>query len=424
MASLAVFALSGCAAGGTALPNRGQMTLPVHRATGSGTETLLYTFQNNGYDGVSPLTTPYIDSSGALYGEDVSGGTGRLGAIYKLTPKSGKYTETILHSFMGYSGDGEDPEGQITGDKSGALYGTTYGGVDYGTVFKLIPKGSSYNEDILYSFKSFPDGANPTGGVITDKKGDLFGTTTAGGTFAGDCGASGGCGIVFELVRQGATYKESVLYTFVGQGKGDGSGPIADLIMDSKGALYGTTEFGGSAGYGTIFRLKKSAGVYKETVLHTFAGPSGSDGYNPEGRLILDKHGILYGTANSGGTASCGCGMAFEIHTNGKGYRDIDDLQGYGGGSAMRASALAFGANGVLYGTTYQGGTADVGLIFSLTPSKSGYTYNVLHDFGASGDGSGPYAGLVADGSGHYFGTTVGGGSGGSPGGTVFEFTL
>jgi uncharacterized repeat protein (TIGR03803 family) len=325
---------------------------------------------------------------------------------------------------MGGSGDGQDPFGEVTGDKSGAIYGTTYGGVDYGTVFKLTPHGSGYSESILYSFQSFPDGAGPSGGVILGKNGELFGTTTVGGTLSGSCGSSGGCGTVFKLVRHGTHYKESVIYTFVGQSKNDGSQPIADLVMDSKGALYGTTEYGGTSGYGTVFRLKPSHGAYKETVLHNFSGATGQDGVNPEGRLTLDKRGNLYGTTNTGGAASCQCGLVFEIKTSGKDYRKLFSIQGSSGGSAMRASAIAFGANGTLYGTVYQGGYADVGVLFSLTPSNSGYAYNVLHQFGGtSDDGWGPFAGIVADGHGHYFGTTVGGGSGGSPAGTVFEFT-
>jgi uncharacterized repeat protein (TIGR03803 family) len=408
---------AGCAQSSGVLPKGLPQSTSVRHASGSGSYTLPWSFAADGSQGSAPSTTPYVDGAGALYGQNGGGGANRLGTVYKLTPNgSGGYTETTLHSFAGGSGDGQDPDGEITGDSSGAIYGTTYGGVDAGTVFKFTPTGSGYTYSVIYSFKDNPDGAGPQGGVIVGKKGELFGTTSVGG--AGAC--YHGCGVAFKMARHGKTYKESVIYTFGGPLGGDGATPLASLVMDNKGALYGTTEYGGSLGQGTVFQLKPHKGKYKETVLHSFAGPSGGDGQNPEGRLILDAHGYLYGTANTGGVGSCDCGMVFKVGTNGKHYSIIASFQGGGSGNHTRAAALALGANGILYGTAYQGGEFDSGLLYALAPVRSGYSETILHNFGGAYDGAGPYAGVVADGKGHYFGTTVGGGVGD---GAVFEFT-
>ncbi|PYX58184.1 MAG: hypothetical protein DMG76_09955 [Acidobacteria bacterium] len=201
--------------------------------------------------------------------------------------------ETVLHSFMGPP-DGAGPSAGLIMDKAGNLYGTAGGGsYGYGTVFKLDTSG---NETMLYSFTNVPDGAYPSAGLIMDKAGNLYGTTTGGG--AGNCVLLGvsGCGAVFKLDTTG---NETVLYRFTNVP--DGTLPYAGLIMDKAGNLYGTTEFGGDGscdfgvGCGTVFRLDTTG---NEIVLYSFMGPP--DGAIPLAGLIMDKAGNLYGTTYGG----------------------------------------------------------------------------------------------------------------------------
>ncbi|MGH6847527.1 MAG: choice-of-anchor tandem repeat GloVer-containing protein [Methylocella sp.] len=256
-------------------------------------ETVMHSFTGRPSDGSGPLAGLIADSSGNLYGTTDVGGASNEGTVFKLSQGG---TETVLHTFTGGS-DGAFPQAGLIADSSGNLYGTTQdgGALGQGTVFRLSPGGT---ETVLYSFcPSFPscsDGAIPHAGLIADSKGNLYGTTFGGGAATG-CGGFGGCGVVFK-VSPGGT--ETVLYSFTGTD--DGANPQAGLIADSSGNLYGTTEFGGGLstqdcpfGCGVVFKLSPSG---TETVLHSFAG--GSDGVNPLAGLIADSSGNLYGTTS------------------------------------------------------------------------------------------------------------------------------
>jgi uncharacterized repeat protein (TIGR03803 family) len=236
------------------------------------------------------------DAAGNLYGTTQYGGTnGGFGTVFKLDA-AGKLT--LLHSFAG-TPDGEDPYAGLLRDKLGNLYGTTqYGGTGggFGTVFKLDAAGKL---TLLHSFSGTPDGENPLAGLLRDGAGNLYGTTKYGGT-------GGGYGTVFKLSAKG---KLILLYSFTGTP--DGENPYARLIRDASGNLYGTTFYGGTSGYGTVFKLDTAG---KLTILHSFN--SAPDGANPLGGLILDKAGNLYGTTSDGGDLSCGfsgCGTVFKI---------------------------------------------------------------------------------------------------------------
>lgn len=263
----------------------------VFKLAPDGSETALHTF-SGGSDGVGPMASLVMDKAGNLYGTTEYGGVANGGTVFKVTPSG---SETVLHSF-GSGTDGAYPIfGSLLLDKKGNIYGTTsVGGTPgVGIVFKLSPKGK---ETVLYEFKNGDDGATPYGGLIADKSGNLYGTTTAGGT-SGD-------GIVFKLGT-----KETVLYAF--KGGNDGAAPSGGLIADKTGNLYGTTYSGGASGLGTVFALAPNG---KEQVLHTFAG--GSDGANPASALIADSKGNLYGTTQHGGSTGCGgagCGTVFAI---------------------------------------------------------------------------------------------------------------
>jgi uncharacterized repeat protein (TIGR03803 family) len=346
------------------------------------TETVLYGFAGGG-DGSRPIAGLIFDKSGAMYGTTESGGVSALGTVFKLTPPApgqSQWTETILYSFAG-GVDGSLPIAGLIFDKRGALYGTTYDGMydgvssGGGTVFKLTPpaKGQTqWTKTILHNFAGGSDGVYPLAGLIFDKSGALYGTTYDGG---------GSLGTVFKLTppAPGQTqWTETVLYSF--GGGTDGSHPNASLIFDSGGGLYGTTRSGGGvSNAGTVFKLTPPApgqSQWTETVLYSFAG--GSDGADPYADLIFDLSGALYSTTYDGG----------------------------------------FNA-----GTACQGGGC--GVVFKLTPPAQGqtqWTKTVLYSFTGGSDGSNPYAGLIFNTSGALYGTTQTGG-GVSNAGTVFKLT-
>jgi uncharacterized repeat protein (TIGR03803 family) len=222
-------------------------------------------------------------------------------------------------------------------------------------------------------------------------------------------GGAGNQGAVFELVKSGNSYTENVLYSFAG-GTSDGASPNGGLIADGNGNLFGTTTFGGAGNQGTVFELVKSSSSYTEKVLYSFAG--GSDGANPYGTLIMDGNGNLFGTTDHGGGS--GVGTVFEMVKNGSGYNAPTILHSFADGSD--GAFLQFGViadgNGDLFGTTNQGGNASSdGTVFELVKGVSGYTKITLYSFaGGTSDGAGPYGTLFMDGNGNLFGATHGGG--------------
>jgi uncharacterized repeat protein (TIGR03803 family) len=286
----------------------------VYKLTPSGsgyTKNTLYEFGSHPGDGKVPSSFgPLVaDATGALYGTTIAGGN-KFGTIFKLTLSGSIYTESIVHDFTG--GNGAFPIGGML-LKGGALYGTSEGNADGGSVWKLTPSGAGYRFKVLYAFKGAPDGDNPDGTPIADNSGALYGSTVAGGT--GAC--STGCGTVFRLTPSGSGYTETILYSF--QGVPDGTNPIAGVIADSRGDLYGTTDLGGSTGYnnscfpngcGTVFKLTPSGSVYTETSF-AFDDLDGSIAIAGLTRV----NGNLYGVTQSGydGSPTTFYGIAFKI---------------------------------------------------------------------------------------------------------------
>jgi uncharacterized repeat protein (TIGR03803 family) len=318
-----------------------------------------------------------------------------LGAV---GPTHGQ-TETVLYSFAG-DPDGANPDYVTPAlKKAGNLYGTTPNGgaYGYGTVFEVTPSGL---EAILYSLNpgNGTDGNGPAAGVVRDAKGNLYGTTEFGGVYS--------YGTVFEVTPLGT---ETILHSF--GASGDGSFPFAGLVLDKKGNLYGTTDFGGAHGNGTVFKLTRSG---TETILHSF-GSGNRDGCNPYSRVILDEKGNLYGT-----TLNCGAydgGTVFKLTPSGR--KTILWSFGKGTDGNTPIGDLVFDKEGNLYGTTEYGGAYTVGTVFEVTPSG---TETILHSFNHNGsDGNTPYAGLVFDEEGNLYGTTRYGGAYNA--GTVFELT-
>jgi len=290
-------------------------------ASGEWTLTSLYTF--SGFDGGVPLSNLTLDSTGNLYGTAYAGGLtvcyNGCGVVFELSPSSnGTWKETVLHKFN--QTDGSYPESGLIIDKAGNLYGTaTAGGnlncsgfdfVGCGLVFELSPRSSGeWGETVLRTFTGINGGWQPFDSLTFDAQGNLYGTTALGGTDTHEPGCNVGCGLVFELSRSSSgDWNEEVLYSFTGAD--DGANPAANVVFDSAGNLYGTTQYDGDGGQGTVFKLlPSSSGSWNFQVLTTFNGFL--LGALPESGLLVDAAGNLYGTTPYGGGQ--GWGTVFEI---------------------------------------------------------------------------------------------------------------
>jgi uncharacterized repeat protein (TIGR03803 family) len=279
-----------------------------HNLDGSWTDTVLNVFA--GADGVHPDAGLIRDAAGNLYGTTIVGGNFNCnsqqgcGVVFELTPNpDGTWTESVLYTFNGGT-DGALPTARLAFDAAGNLYGTTAagGGANAGTVFRLTPSGGAWIETVLHAFTG-GDGAVPIGGLILDATGNLYGTTSSGGSSA--CG----CGVVFKLKHgSGGGWTERLLHSFTG-GR-DGANPVAGLIRDTAGNLYGAAQFGGAYGDGVVFQLTPTSTGWREKVLHTFAE---QPGLQPVGGLTLDKAGNLYGSTTRCGPSYTCLGVIFEI---------------------------------------------------------------------------------------------------------------
>jgi uncharacterized repeat protein (TIGR03803 family) len=298
--------------------------------------------------------------------------------VFELSPNGGGWTETILYRFSGGS-DGIYPNGSLVFDAAGDLFGTTNqgGAYGYGTVFELSPQhGGGWTEKVLYSFGYGPDGQNPAAGLVMDRAGNLYGTTALGGIYY-NCYQGVSCGTVFELSPQpGGNWTETVLHSF-GNGT-DGQYPLAGLIVDSSGNLFGTTESGGpynncpygfSPSCGTVFELSPTpGGGWTEAVIHSFG--NGTDGQVPEAGLTFDTAGNLYGTTQYGGTYLYG-GTVFELSPNDAGGWTEAVLHSFGNapdGMFPYYGGVVLDAAGNVYGTTASGGDYYTGIVFKISP--------------------------------------------------------
>jgi uncharacterized repeat protein (TIGR03803 family) len=390
-------------------------------------ETVLHTFQ--GRPGQYPDSNLVLDAAGNLYGTTSSGGSsactggdGGCGVVFKLTRTSSRWVYSILYVFEGVP-DGAYPSNLVF-DASGNLYGTTSAGGDSkscvdgcGTVFKLAPASGGWTESVLYRFKGAKDGETPVAGVVFDNAGNLYGTTVNGGT-----GCRFSCGTVFELSPgSDGGWTEKILHNFHGaDGNTDGAYPESGLTIDlSTGNLYGTTSGGGNARYGTVFELSRGSARWKETILHAFQG--GSDGQFPANVVFAAPHN-LYGTA--GPISQDGCGTFFEL-TPGGGKKVLYRFKCIGKDTGGPGE-ITLGPAGDVYGATMSE-TGDLnGTVFKLSRDSGGrWTFNALHHFSGGRDGEAPN-GVIPDTTGtHVYGTTFFGGNAPYDDGlgVVFELT-
>jgi uncharacterized repeat protein (TIGR03803 family) len=399
-------------------------------------EAVLYSFGASATDGLVASAGLVFDSAGNLYGTTTDGGANKKGTVFELSPGTGGgWTEKILYNFGATSTDAVAPNAALVFDSKGNLYGTSSlgGTIGKGTVFELSLAAGKWTEKVLWNFGlTITDGEIPEAGLVFDSKGNLYGTTIQGGANTTWAAGAGGWGTVFELSPGTGAWTEKVLYAFGYLSQTDGYFPTAGVIFDSAGNLYGTTSDGGSGqdldGGGSVFELSPTTtGPWKETVLYSFGGGS-PNGYSPQGGLVRDAAGNLYGTAHSGGNGFGLDGTVFEISPQAGGGWSETVLHSFGAyetDGINPTSGLLFDAKGNLYGTTYAGGANQAGMVYELSPQTSGgWTEQALYNFGATAtDAAHPYAGLIFDTAGRLYGTTQSGGTHGSlsTGGTVFE---
>jgi uncharacterized repeat protein (TIGR03803 family) len=408
------------------------------------TEKVLHSFNNNGSDGYQPESGVSFDAVGNLFGTTQLGGTGACtglslqsgcGTVYVLVPRSnGDWIEKVLHSFILNGKDGLEPAGNgLIFDASGNLYGTTVAGGtsadcpnDYlgtsgcGTVFAMVRKSKTGFSPpvILHNFdgdNEGVDGTLPLGAPTFDSAGNLYGTTSAGGT--------SGYGMAFKLTRKaGAPWDETDMYDFYD----NGIDPAGSLIFDADGDLYGLAAGGGQYHEGAVFELTPNTqGGWSEELLHSFG--HGTDGFQPLGSLIFDKAGNLYGVT-TGAVGEFGTVFELTPGTGGTWTETVLHVFTKNGTDGLGPNGpLVMDASGNLYGTTVAGGSGTCsggcGAVYELSPQAGGtWSETILYSFLNNGaDGIGPTSGLTFDSSGNLYGVTSGGGVNGN--GTVYEVT-
>ena len=316
----------------------------VFKIDAQGNETVMYSFLGQS-DGFEP-TSLIWGSNGDFYGTTSGGGVSNRGTVFKLDSAG---SETVLYSFAGFPTDGDAPIGKLVRDVEGNLYGTTFMGglTNQGTVFKL---DTADNETVLHSLGSGVDGSFPWAGLIQDALGNLYGGTVDGGTRS--------YGTVFRVSPSGM---EGLIYNF---SITTGDSPYGGLVRDDLGKLYGTTEYNGPAQNGMVYRID---GPGKVTTLYAFAGKK--DGANPIGGLVRDTAGNFYGTTFAGGGTGCGgpgCGTVYKLDSTGK-ETVLCRFSGGQDGSQPEGTLLLDTA-GNLYGTTSTGGAYGWGTVFEIKP--------------------------------------------------------
>lgn len=407
------------------------LSLAVAQSARAQTFSVIHNF-SGGLDGANPYAGVTMDRGGNLYGTTYAGGSRHLGTVYQLKRAGSGWIANGLYSFTGGPNDGLEPLARVVFGPDGSLYGTASQGgsvadcgeLGCGMVFKLQPPATfcrsvscPWTETILYFFQGNSDGFFPTGELVFDHAGNLYGTT--------ELGASGGS--AYELTPSGNTWTESVVFDFTSR---TGYEPYSGLISDNAGNLYGTTQTGGVYFQGTVFRLTQSGSGWTLSVPYNFMDES--DGGNPNAGVVLDQSGNIYGATTSAGQG--GGGTVFELSPSGDDwvfsllygftanfYGNCPNPGRQRNSGPGPAAPLTMDAAGNLYGTTACDGAHQMGNIFKLTPSSGGWIYTSLYDFTGGQDGAYPLSNVIMDESGNLYGTASAGGS--SNNGVVWEIT-
>jgi len=352
----------------------------VYKVTASGTLHVLQSFDFT--DGFSPETGVTRDASGNLYGTTFQGGASSdeycqagCGVAFSLVNSGSGYHFSLLHKFGATMNDGEWPSG-FTMDSSGNLFGTTEAGgpgscrygvtapFGCGTVYKLTKTASGFTYRVIYDFQGGSDGGDPVGGVAIDSSGNVFGTTSRGGH---GCHSSieTGCGTVFELTPSGSNYTKTTIYEFGGKKNGDGAYPQTNIILDSAGFIYGTTQQGG----GTVYKLIKCSAVtcaypYKVYWLDDLSNTGSASESSVPSALVEDSAGHLYGTTTPTGYGAAG-GTAFEVNASDGSMTTIFEFGNSTLGLNPSGSLVIYNTDD-LYGVTESGGSHEGGTIYQL----------------------------------------------------------
>ena len=325
-----------------------------------------------------------------------------------------------LNQLVTFNGkNGNNPGGKLAMDGAGNIYGTTfYGGrfADFGpgTVYRLTNKDSGWAFTTLYDFTGYNDGKNPWGGVTLGPDGALYGTTYGGGLY--------GYGVVFKLQPPPTECKtatcywtETVIHNFTGGS--DGSAPQGVLVFDSAGNLYGSTIAGGEGSHGVVYELSPAQGSWNISILHAFIG--GSDGSGPEDGVAIDRSGNIYGTTFLGGADSAG--VIYQLVHGQSGWTENILHSFAGGDDGIYPTALAIDPSGNLFGGTTEGGANKSGTVFELQPSGGGFSYSIIYQFGTLfGGPCDAECGYTLDSAGNLYGA---GDGGTGEGGVVFELS-
>ncbi|HEX8814711.1 MAG TPA: choice-of-anchor tandem repeat GloVer-containing protein [Terriglobales bacterium] len=331
------------------------------RSDGSWQESVLHDFRGD-RDGAYPYGTMVFDSYGNLYGTLVGGPSSGAG-VFKLSSGTKGWSNARIYT------DGAGPGLMI--DSLGNLYGEMGPGEQKGGAIGELSKGAGgWNYTALFSFDG-TDGLTPEAPPIWDTKGDMLGTTLAGGIYGAPCWTYSGCGVVFKMTPDGnGTWTYRVLHTFASS-KDDGQSPSGGLVMDKLGNVYGTTDLGGRYDNGTVFKLAETGGHWEMTQIYDF--PNCKYGCLPSGNLIFDTAGNLYGVA-SGGLPDCGytCGVVFKLTPQENGKWKYSVLHKFSGpDGALPGYGLAIDNQGNLFGVTSSGGKYNFGVAFEISTTPS-----------------------------------------------------
>ncbi len=403
-------------------------------STAQTSEAVIHQF--TGPDGIDPNGELLVDSSGNIFGTTQNGGTGTActggcGVVFEISPKSGGgWQYRVIHDFQNQP-DGATPRTSLSMDASGNIYGTTmYVGTaafdcsgGCGTIFMLSPSATGHwSETVLYRFQSLADGREPIDGVTIDAHGNLYGVTQFSDNDTPYIGE------LYELSPGGGKWTFTTLHNFLPGGT-DGDYPLAGVVLDAAGNLYGNTQFGGNTsgcyqqGCGVIYELSPSSnGTWTESILYVFQNLAGDGGSIPSGRIALDSAGNIYGTTEYGGyiSSNCpapGCGTLFKLANNG-GTWTRTTLHFFGDNTFDGKNPLGpvtLDSAGNVYGTTQFGGdnlsqTIPHGIVFKASTNGTGNTYAPLHSFNTIAGGEIPWAGVPLDSPGNLWGTTFFGG--------------
>ncbi len=372
-------------------------------AAWAGNQAALYIFCSQPVctDGAYPYAGMVFDSANNLYGTTQDGGPDlNGGTVFQLKHSGSGWMHSIIYAFTGGS-DGANPVGPLVIDQAGNLYGiASGGGTGFGTVFEISPANGSWNFQVIYTFHGGDDGlvGIDSGGLAFDRFGNLYGTTEMGGT--------AGFGTVFELAPANGSWTKTTLYSFAGGN--DAADPLTGVTLDQAGNIYGATVSGGADGGGAVFELVQNQGTWTESVIYSFTG--GNDGAYPEfGALVLDDAGNLYGTAAGGGAFNQG--VVYELSAaNGSWTESV--LYTFTGGNdgGQPFAGLTFSQSGNLYGAAAYFGANGDGTIFELVQQQPGWDEKTIYTFDGN-DGKYPYGAVVFDPYGNLFATTFWGGN-------------